>query len=214
MITQFTINLNKGEDVAEREVRWRKRREIITMTLVIIAVLLISYLNVMQYQSVQGVLGTKQAIITSIDRQLDSLKKTGKNISKEDVLSLAKLEKERVLWTKKFLSLGELISPEMAVTYLEFKNNMLLMRFITTIKKDEREFDKVKELIDKLRASPLFFHDFSDMRLKEQHQTDVEEQTILSFSVLASIARGTAGAGEGRGGRRERASSLARAVGQ
>jgi hypothetical protein len=145
----------------------------------------------------------------AITRQLDSLKKTGKNISKEDVLALAKLEKERVLWTKKFLSLGELLPEEMAVTYLEFKNNMLLMRFITTIKKDEKEFDKVKGLIDILRASPLFFRDFADIRLKEQHQTDIEEQTILSFSVLASIDRGAAGGRE----KRTRGGSLARAVG-
>jgi len=209
MITQFTINLNKGEDVAEREVRKRKRFEVIAFTLLAIAVVLVSYINYQQYESVQKILRTKQSIIADIDRQLDSLKKTGKNISKEDVLALAKLEKERVLWTKKFLSLGETLPEEMAVTYLEFKNNMFLMRFITTIKKNEKEFDKVKDLIDKLRASPLFFHDFNDMRLKEQHQTDIEEQTILSFSVLATIDRG----GSEGGRRASRGSSLAKAVG-
>jgi len=214
MITQFTINLNKGEDVAEREVRWRRRREAITLTVLVIAIVLISYLSYQQHLQVQQVLQTKQGIIASIDRQLDSLKKTGKNISKEDILALAKLEKERVLWTKKFLSLGETLPPEMAITYLEFKNALFLMRFITTIEKDEKEFDKVKELIDKLRASPVFFRDFADIKLKEQHQTDVEEQTILSFSVLATIDRGGPGAsGEGRS-RASKASSLAKAVGQ
>ncbi len=218
MITQFTINLNKGEDVAEREVRWRRRREAITLTILIIAALLISYLNVQQYKTVQTIMHTKQMIVNDIDRQLDSLKRTGKNISKEDVLALAKLERERVLWTKKFLSLGELLPAEMAVTYLEYKNNLLLMRFITTIKKDEKEFDKVKDLIDKLRASPLFFQDFADIRLKEQHQNDVEEQTVLSFSVLASLEKGIgAGGGAAAGGTggaaTNKASSLARAVG-
>jgi len=89
------------------------------------------------------------------------------------------------------------------------------MRFITTIKKDEKEFDKVKDLIDKLRASPLFFHDFLSMQLKEQHQTNVEEQTILSFSVLSMIDRGAVGGARGAsdGGRAAKASSLARAVG-
>jgi len=210
MITQFTINLNKGEDTAEREVRWRRRREIITMTVLILFVLVISYMNYMQYQQSQTVLATKQRTIATINRQLDSLKKTGKNISKEDVLALAKLEKERVLWTKKFLAMGQLLPDEMAITYLEFKNNMLLMRFITTIKKDEKEFDKVKELIDVLRSSPMFFHDFADIRLKEQHQSDIEEQTILSFSVLASIERS---GGDREGRRASRGSSLARAVG-
>jgi len=211
MITQFTINLNKGEDVAEREVRWRRRREVITMTVLIIAVLLVSYVSVQQHKAVQGIMKTKLAIIGNIDRQLDSLKKSGKNISKEDVLALAKLEKDRVLWTKKFLSLGEIMPPEMSVTYLEFKNNLFLMRFITTINKDEKEFDKVKDLIDKLRASPLFFHDFADLKLKEQHQTNVDEQTILSFSVLASIDRGAGGSTEGKKGVSKAA--LAKAVG-
>lgn len=208
MITQFTINLNKGEDTAEREVRWRKRREIITMTILILAVLVVGYMNYMQNELSKSVINTKMRTKADITRKLDSLKKTGKNISKEDVLALAKLEKERVLWTKKFLSLGELLPDEMAITYLEFKNNMLLMRFITTIKKDEKEFDKVKGLIDILRASPLFFRDFADIRLKEQHQTDIEEQTILSFSVLSSIERGSSErTGRTKGG------NLARAMG-
>ncbi len=208
MITQFTINLNKGEDTAEREVRWRKRREVITMTVLILAVIVVGYMNYIQNQVSQQIISTKMKTKADISRQLDSLKKTGKNISKEDVLALAKLEKERVLWSKKFLSLGELLPEEMAITYLEFKNNTLLMRFITTIKKDEKEFDKVKGLIDILRASPLFFRDFADMRLKEQHQTDIEEQTILSFSVLASIERGT----EGRE-KRSRGGNLAKSMG-
>ena len=87
MITQFTINLNKGEDIAEREARWRKRREIITLTVLIILVLILSVFNVGQYQMIEGIITTKQTIIRDIDRQLDSLQKTGKNISKEDVLA-------------------------------------------------------------------------------------------------------------------------------
>ncbi len=191
MITQFSINLNKGEDIAEREARWRKRREIIVMTILIIGVLVLSLLNVQQYQTIEDILLTKQRTIDEIDRKLDSLQKTGKNISKDDVLALAKLEKERVLWTKKFLALGELLPEEMAITYLEFKNNLLLIRLISTIDKDEKEFDRVKEIIDKLRNSPLFFRDFSEMRLKEQHQTDVDEVTILSFSIICELEKGS-----------------------
>ncbi|MBM3328779.1 MAG: hypothetical protein FJY67_04785 [Calditrichaeota bacterium] len=211
MITQFTINLNKGEDIAERQVRRRKRFEVITMTVIFIAVVILSVFSYRQHQSVQAILNAKQAIIRDIDRKLDSLKKTGKNISKEDVLALAKLERERVLWTKKFLSLGELLPQEMALTYVEFKNNLLLLKLITTVRRDEKEFDKVKEMIDRLRASPLFFHDFVDMKLKEQHQTKVEDQTILAFSVLCSIEKGAAVRGERSAG--ERRSAVARAVG-
>ena len=203
MITQFTINLNKGEDLAEREARWRKRREIITLTFLVIIVAVLTLLNVQQYKMIEGILSEKQSTIREIDRRLDSLKKTGKNISKQDVLALAKLEKERVLWTKKLLSLGELLPNEMAITYLEYKNQLLLLRLISVIKKDEKEFDRVKEIIDKLRASPMFFRDFAEMRLKEQHQTDIEEQTILSFSVLCEIEKqGKAATGGRRRGSR------------
>lgn len=204
MISQFTINLNKGEDLAEREARWRKRREIITLSGLVILVIVFTLINVQQYQIAEGILQVKEQTIKDIDRRLDSLKKTGKNISKQDVLALAKLEKERVLWTKKLLSLGELLPNEMAITYLEYKNQMLLLRFISTIEKDEKEFDRVKEIIDKLRGSTLFFRDFSDMRLKEQHQTDVEGQTILSFSVLSTIEKGSSA-----GSRRTRGSVTA-----
>ena len=199
MITQFTINLNKGEDIAEREARWRRRREVITLTVLIIAVLITTMIDIGQYQIIEGIITTKETIIRDIDRQLDSLKKTGKNISKQDVLALAKLEKERVLWTKKLLGLGTELPNEMALTYLEFKNNIFLIRFITTIKSNEKEFDKVKEMIDKLRASPMFFRDFREMRLKEQHRAEVDEQTILSFSVLCTLEKGGV---TGRRGRR------------
>lgn len=189
MITQFTINLNKGEDIAEREQRWRRRREVITLVIIAIVAVVVMLLNVRQYQTLNQFVQKKEAIIRDINRQLDSLKRTGKNISKEDVLALAKLEKERVLWTKKLLALGELLPEEMALTHLEFRNNQFLIRFISMIHKDEKEFDKVKEVIDKLRNSPLFFRDFSEMKLKEQHQSMVESQTILSFSVLCNIEK-------------------------
>ncbi len=185
MINQFTINLNKGEDIAERDARWRKRREIITMTVLIIFVMVLLTVNIGQYQMIERVILTKKNIIEDIERKLDSLEKTGKKISKEDVLSLAKLEKERVLWTKKLLALGQELPDEMALTYLEFKNNVLLIRFITTIRGKEKEFDKVKEMIDKLRASPMFFHDFAQMRLKEQHRAEVE-QAMKDYDAKAS----------------------------
>ncbi len=217
MITQFTINLNKGEDVAERLIRRRKRFEVISMTIVLLAVVILCAFNYRQYQTIQKILATKQAIIRDIDRKLDSLKRTGKNISKEDVLALAKLERERVLWTKKLLALGELLPEEMAITNVEFKNNILSMKFITTIHKDEKEFDKVKALIDRLRASPMFFHDFNDMKLKEQHQTKVEDQIILSFTILCTVEKGAAIRGERaveeRGARAAQRGQIARAVG-
>ena len=190
MISQFTINLNKGEDIAEREARWRKRREVITLTVLILFVIILTMINIGQYQMIEGIIDTKENIIADIDRQLDSLKKTGKNISKDDVLALAKLEKERVLWTKKLLAMGQELPEEMALTYIEYKNNVLLIRFVTTIGANEKEFEKVKEMIDKLRASPLFFRDFTEMRLKEQHRAEVEDQTILSFSVVCKVSKG------------------------
>ena len=210
MISQFTINLNKGEDIAEREARWRRRREIITMTVLIVFVAVLSALTIGQYQLIEGIITTKELIISDIDRQLDSLQKTGKNISKEDVLALAKLEKERVLWTKKFLALGNELPEEMALTYLEFKNNVFLIRFITTIKGTEKEFDKVKEMIDKLRASPMFFRDFAELRLKEQHRTEIDEQNILSFSVLCTIEKGLKSAKRGRRSARSRSAEATR----
>jgi hypothetical protein len=203
LITHFTINLNKGEDVAEREARWTKRREIITMTVLIIIVSVLTMVNYQQYAAIEGVVKTKEQTIIYIDKQLDSLKKTGKNISKQDVLALAKLEKERVLWTKKLLAIGELLPEDMALTYIDFKNHLLLLRFISKIERGEKEFDRVKLMIDKLRNSPMFFRDFKDMRLKEQHQTDIDEQTILSFSVLCQIEKGK----RSKKGRRSRRNS-------
>lgn len=213
MITQFTVNLNKGEDIAEREARARKRFQIITMTVLTLAVFVMVMINLQQYEKMNGLVQTKENIIRNIDRQLDSLKKTGKNISKEDVMALAKLEKERVLWTKKFFAIGDIMDERMSVTYMEYKNQILLLRFISSIKPDEKEFDQVKSIIDKLRASPLFFRDFVELRLKEQHQSDVETQKILSFSVLCTIEKGKQ-ISSGRRGSRSSGGRAARSFGE
>lgn len=191
MINQFTINLNKGEDLAEREMRWRKRREVITLSLLAIIALLLFGFNYQQYKAMNEITALKARTIREIDRQLDSLKRTGKNISKDDVMALAKLEKERVLWTKKLLAVGQLMPEDMALSYIEYKNNNLLIRFIGTVKSNQKEFDAVKEMIDRLRNSPLFFRDFADMRLREQHQAKVGEQDIMSFSILCTVQKET-----------------------
>lgn len=213
MITQFTINLNKGEDIAEREARWRKRREVVTLAVMVIFVAVLVMINLQQYKIAESIITVKEQTIRQIDRQLDSLQKTGKNISKEDVLSLAKLEKERVLWTKKLLSLGELMPEEMALTYLEYKNQALLLRFISSMKRDEKEFDRVKEIVERLRNSPMFFRDFSEMRLREQHQTSVEDQTILSFSLMCQIDKSKRESTGGTSRRGGAASAAARSMG-
>ena len=137
------------------------------MTVLIIVVSVLGLVNYQQYQSIEGVIHTKEQTVRNIDRQLDSLKKTGKNISKQDVLALAKLEKERVLWTKKLLAIGELLPEDMALTYIDFKNQLLLLRFISKIERDEKEFNRVKLMIDKLRNSPMFFRDFKRVEVSD-----------------------------------------------
>ena len=59
MITQFTVNLNKGEDIAEREARWRKRREIITLTVLVVAVLVLSAINIQQYRTIEKIVANR-----------------------------------------------------------------------------------------------------------------------------------------------------------
>ena len=45
------------------------------------------------------------------------------------------------------------------------------------------------------------FRDFADMKLKEQHRGDVEDQDILTFSVLCNVEKGKLTGDSGRGAR-------------
>ncbi|RJP79808.1 MAG: hypothetical protein C4524_04590 [Candidatus Zixiibacteriota bacterium] len=206
MLKLFSINLNKSEGHAEREARWKRRRENLVIAVFVIIFGVLSIYLYGNHQALKDVIATKQKRIGEIERRLEELARTGKNISKGDVLTLARMEKERFLWGPKLKAMGEILPEDVVLTLLEYNQRQLRIKAISKILADEKEFDKVSEFVDRLKTTPFFYREFSNILFSESHRVRVEDQEILSITInctidkpsLAAAARASRSAEKGR----------------
>ncbi|HDH57912.1 MAG TPA: hypothetical protein ENF16_04800, partial [Bacteroidetes bacterium] len=77
MVKLFSINLNKSEGLAEREARWRKRRELITIVVFVIIFSILSLYTLRNHQALGDIVDAKKRQITEIERRLEELQRTG-----------------------------------------------------------------------------------------------------------------------------------------
>jgi hypothetical protein len=189
MVKFFSINLNKSEGHAELEARWRKRRELITIGFFLVIFSLLSLYTVRNHQALSEIVTAKQKQIVEIERRLDELERTGKNISKSDVLTLARMDKERFLWASKLRAMSDILPEDVVLTLLEFSNRQLRIKAISKIMMDEKEFDKVSEFMNMLKSTPFFYREFTNIRFSESHRIRIEDQEILSITITCTIEK-------------------------
>lgn len=189
MVKLFSINLNKSEGHAEREARWRRRRETITISFFLVIFLILTLYTLRNHQAMGEIIKAKEQKIAEIDRRLDELQRTGKNISKADVQTLARMEKERFLWASKLRALSDILPKDVILTLLEFNKRQLRIKAISKIMSDEREFDKVSEFMDMLKSTPFFYREFTNIRFSESHRVTIEKQEILSITITCTIEK-------------------------
>jgi Tfp pilus assembly protein PilN len=189
MVKLFSINLNKSEGHAEREARWKKRRENLTILVIILLFGALSLYSYRNHDALGSVVKARQDQINEVERRLEELKRTGKDISKGDVLTLARMEKERFLWGSKLKALADILPQDVVVTLLEFTNRQLRIKAISKINTDEREFDKVSQFMEMLKTTPFFYREFTNIRFSESHRVKVEDQEILSITITCSIEK-------------------------
>src|SRR3990172_13252919 len=107
MIVQFRINLNREEGFLQREVRKTRIRTRITNVISSVLLLAMAFLTYENDREIRDIVNSKEIQLKRIIAQIDSLQRVGQNVNKEDVLALARLDRDRVLWTKKFRALSE-----------------------------------------------------------------------------------------------------------
>ena len=187
MVRCFTINLNKGEARAELAVRRQRRTQRIVMSVFVLVFLAIGALNLNNYMELDSIVQEKQDKIAQIERQLEELQRSGQNVSKQDVLALAKLEQKRFLWTRRLEALAEIMPENMAITGLEFHNLDFTIKAISQIKKDQKEFDQVVAFMDMLKSTPFFYTDFDGIRFEKSSRISIEDQDILSMAIVCQV---------------------------
>jgi len=187
MINVIKINLNQAmsrasrREVVRERLRWTYFWSIGALLLVGVAVF---YL---EYAAVNSVIKQKQDQVRDIKEQIRKLQQQGKNLSKADIMSLAKLESGRIFWAEKFRELSKVLPEDMAITRLNFKNDALVIEGVSRIFLGEREFDVINRLIDRLRTDDIFSRDFEDVKFSKFSRVSVLKQDIVEFEIVARV---------------------------
>jgi Tfp pilus assembly protein PilN len=187
VIKQFTINLNKGEGEAAVRTRRRERQAMILLAGIAVVFLVLTGFTWAQHRQLRAVVTSKQDKIAHIRHQLDSLRREGTNVSKEDVMALAKLENDRFLWARRLEALAQVMPEGMAITGVKFEHGHLIIKAISQIKADEKEFDRVSRLMDILKTTPDFVDRFQEIRFTQSKRRYIEDQEVLDLVVTCSL---------------------------
>ena len=184
------INLNKAESAESRLDRIRERVRWGVFSLLVI--LLVS-VNVQVFRISLGydnIIGQKKSQINNLKAEISKLESEGKNLSKDDILSFAKLEQERFLWAQNLEKMGAVTPDDIAITGLRFKRDKLVIKGIALTFEDRKDFEIIDEYVQTLRDNKEFSQNFSRIKYVGHQKVNIRGQNIIGFEVVASIKKG------------------------
>jgi len=183
MVKLFTINLNKGEGELVLRQRRQERRSFLLLFLMALVFAVLGGITWAQNEAINDVIKSREQKLARIQFELDSLKREGTNVSKDDVMALATLEQERFLWARRLEVLAEVLPPGMSVTGLELQNNRFFLHCLAQVDSTEKEFDIISHFVDLLKTTPDFRQGMFEIKFDKSLRKDVEGQDALMFSV-------------------------------
>lgn len=187
MINVIKINLNQAMSRASRRELVRERLR--WSYFWVIGAVLLAGIGVfyLENAAVNSIIKQKQDQVWDIKEQIRKLQQQGKNLSKADIMSLAKLESGRIFWAEKFRELSQVLPADMAITRLIFKNDALVIEGVSRIFLGEREFDVINRFIERLRNNEIFARDFEDVKFSKFSRVTVLKQDIVEFEIVARV---------------------------
>ena len=188
MVKQFSINLNKGEGEAAVLGRRQERRAYLLLGLFVLVFAVLGGLTWAQNKAMDDVIRSRQTKLDRIRFELDSLKREGTKVSKEDVMALARLESERFLWARRLETLAEVLPSGMALTGLDYQNRVFTIHAIAQVDTNEKEFEIISSFIELLKTTPEFRQGLFEIRFDQSIRKTVEDQDVLLFSVQCLTA--------------------------
>ncbi len=183
MVRLFAINLNKGEGELVLRQRRQERRSFLLLGLLALVFVVLGGITWAQNEAMNDVIKSREQKLARIQFELDSLKREGTNVSKDDVMALANLEKERFLWARRLEVLADILPQGMSMTGLELQNNRLLISCIAKVDSTEKEFDIISRFVDLLKTTPDFRQGMFEIKFDKSLRKNLEGQDCLMFSV-------------------------------
>ena len=182
------INLNQTVSKAQMDfVKEEKNRWIIFS--VISSLLFIVFIWFWFVNSrLNYIMKERKTTIEKIINDTEALRKGGKiNLSKKDVKTLNKFEKNRLFWAPKLIALSEVTPDDMAIVEIEFENKKLKISALSNLSEDQKEFSVVEDFMKRISENKEFNKDFKDIKFDDLEKENIRGQEILSFRIEAKL---------------------------
>jgi len=178
----FKINLNKfGEMKIQQE---REKKTFVTALLFFSIGTIVLFAFVLYLDSVlASKVKNRSDFLAETERTIASYQKSADFLSSNDLDLLAKTFTDRIFWAKKLVALSHEIDDKMAITQFSYKNGILSLYGVTSIDKNQREFDLIDLFIAKLKANEQINLDFSEIKYARANRDKVKDTDILRFQI-------------------------------
>jgi Tfp pilus assembly protein PilN len=188
LVNYFTINLNKAANRLDIYEQKRKRVRIFYAGIYSLVVFILAaaalYFTFLTDQRIKE----KKETIDQLQAQIEALEASETYISKEDVYSLVDLADRRVDWSLNLIWLARALPKDIAITELDFNNNMLIIKGISKVKAHQKDLDRVMDIIDRIQFTAEPYSDFEAMKFKFTNRIKHLDQEILSFEISCPIS--------------------------
>ena len=178
----FKINLNK---FGEMKLQQEKEKKTFIKAILFFAIGAIIMFSIVLY--LDGILKEKvvnrRNFLDETERQISSFQKSTEFLSSNDLDLLAKTFTDRIFWAKKLVALSQEIDNKMAITQFSYKNGILSLYGVTSIERNQREFDLIDLFISKLKSNKQISIDFPEIKYARASRDKVKDTDILRFQI-------------------------------
>jgi|TARA_Y100000780_G_scaffold159344_1_gene144513 Tfp pilus assembly protein PilN len=187
MIKFISINLNQSESRETIREQWKDRSRWFMFGLITILLL---FVNVETWWISRGytkLIERKESEIKDVKAEISTLRKEGKNLSKADIMSLAELENNRILWARNMQLIGEMTPEDMAITSMKYKKDKIIIGGIAVIFEDRKDFDIVHDYINRLKRNKKLGENFSGIKFNQGSLKTIRAQEVVEFEIEAAL---------------------------
>ncbi len=183
----ISINLNQSESRETIREQWKERSRWFVFGLI---TFLLLFINIESWWIGNGytkLIERKEVEIKDVKAQISALRKEGKNLSKADILSLAELENNRILWARNMQLIGEMTPEDMAITSMKYKKDKIIIGGVAVVYEDRKDFDIVHDYINRLKRNKMLGENFSKIKFNQGSLKTIREQEIVEFEIEAAL---------------------------
>jgi len=178
----FKINLNKFGEMKLQQEKERKTFIRALLFFGIGTIILFSFVVYLDSVLAKKVMN-RDNFLQETERQIASFQKSADFLSSNDLDLLAKTFTDRIFWAKKLVALSHEIDNKMAITQFTYKNGILSLYGVTSIDRNQREFDLIDQFIAKLKSNEQISMDFPEIKYARASRDKVKDTDILRFQI-------------------------------